>query len=189
MTTTDNPQDRRDKLATLTAKSQTTPSEDEAAAAVKNATPSPARSSASDTVTVACKLPNGLILRVFKMVERPESGPMHSRTVKVAEVVGEPITVHGPAYAFGNMPPYMIVAGYALTPNVPKEFFETWFEQNKDSTFVQNKLVFAFESHDHVVGQAKEYEKNKSGMEPVDPEDLPRAFRGIRKFNAKEEAA
>jgi hypothetical protein len=189
MSNTDNPQDRRVKLDALTAKSQVIPSEEEAAAAVKSAMPSPARSSSSDSVTVACKIPNGLILRVFKMVERPESGPLHSRTVKVSEQVGDSITIHGPAYATGSLPTYTIIGGYALTSNVPREFYETWQEQNKDSTFVQNKLVFAYESHDHAVGQAKELEKKKSGLEPIDPEELPRAFRGIKRFNAKEEAA
>ena len=180
--------DRKDKLTNLTAKSLSSPSDDEANAALKANTPSPARSSASDTVTVACKIPNGLILRVFKMVERPESGPLHSRTVKVAEQVGDQITIHGPAFPFGVNPSYMIIGGYALTPNVPREFFETWREQNMDSTFIKNNLVFGFESHDSAVGQAKEYEKQKSGMEPVDPSNLPPAFRGINKFNAKEDA-
>ena len=157
-------------------------------------TPSPAKSSGDDTVTVACKLPKGLILRVFDMEDMEEATTGGSRRFKKARQVGPAIPIKGFALPFGAMPNFQMEGGFALTPGVPREFFEKWLRDNHDQDFVKKGLVFAHVQHDKVVGRAKENAKLKSGMEPVDPDNPPPGFRkgpngGVEKFNPKDMGA
>ena len=122
------------------------------------------------TVTVACKIPNGLYLRVFEFVDHDEpvlGGGI--RTVKTAVPKGEKVLINGPAVPFGVHPKHRIEEGYALTYNVDKELWDLWFEQNKDTDIVKNKLIWASEKPDNMRGFARENAARLSGMEPVTP--------------------
>ncbi len=126
------------------------------------------KATTGDTVTVACKLPNGLILRVFDMIETQE--PVMGggfRNVKIARLKGVPIPVYGNRSPFGELPKCKIVAGFALTPGIPKEFWELYLEQNKDSEVIRNGILFAHESLDSVEGEAKENADVKTGLQPL----------------------
>lgn len=131
----------------------------------------------ANTVTVACKLPNGLILRVFQMVEHTE--PVMgggNKKVKVARQEGKSVTIRGCAVPFGATPSAPIIGGYALTSNVDADFFALWMKQNADSELVQNKLIFAHEKPDFAAGQANEQQEIRSGLEPIDPNRLPKGI-------------
>lgn len=133
----------------------------------------------ADTVTVACNLPNGLILRVFNMAERSE--PVMGGGTKIAQYAvqaGEPVTVHGAAVPFGAPPRVTTAGGYALTPNVDAEFWAKWLEQNKDHDAVKNGLIFALPRQDSAAKEAENRSKVKSGLEPLDPE---KPMKGIAK--------
>lgn len=125
-------------------------------------------------VIVACKLPNGFVLKVH----RPEDIdlPIMTGGVKVVkefrpDVTVEPITIHG----WRSAPDGITVlrgpvgTGTALTPNVPKDLWERWVAENRKSLLVTNNLVFAFEDRDHVEGKAKELRLERSGLEPLNP--------------------
>lgn len=121
-----------------------------------------------ETVTVACKLPNGLILRVFEMITSQEPVPSGGfRDVKVSQVMGEPVTIYGNATQVGVVPPCRIVAGYALTPGVSKDFWELWLAQNEQSDLVKNGIVFANPDDRSSEAQAKDGSKILSGLEPL----------------------
>lgn len=140
-------------------------------------------------VTVACKLPHGLQLRCFRMVETAE--PVMgggSRLVPVAQQVGEPITINGNAVAFGAIPNFRIVAGYALTEGIDKDFFDKWREQNAELPAVKNRLIFAYEKSDVTADAAKECVAQRSGLEPLLQDKDPRAP-GRIKPGLKQEAA
>jgi len=124
----------------------------------------------SNTVTVACKTPNGLLLRNFKMVEHHEMvmGGGRKKTTR-AEQVGETVRIHGTAVPFGKTPPCLIVGGYALTPGIDAEFFTAWIDANADLDAVKNGLVFAHETESFVADQAKECKGLRSGLEPLNP--------------------
>lgn len=142
----------------------------------------------SGTVTVACKMPNGVQLRVFRMVEQAElvmGGG--TRMTQRAEPIGNPVILKGNAIPFGVTPEHKIIGGYALTEDVDAQFFRKWLEQNADSALVQNKLVFAWEKVSTVEGQAREQALLRSGLEPEDPEN-PRVKR-VTKANTKMEMA
>jgi hypothetical protein len=122
------------------------------------------------TVTVACKHPPGLTLRLFET--REVTVPVLGgglRTEKRADPIpGKVIEIYGPQKVFGEEPKCLVVAGYALTPNVPIEDWKLWKEQNADSHLLKNKLLFAYESPERAQAAAKEHAKVKSGLEPLD---------------------
>lgn len=123
-------------------------------------------------VTVACKMPNGLMLRVFNEVE--VSVPLFgggTKTVKeYQEVEGAPrVQIKGTAVAFGQTPRAAMAGGYALTPNVDAEFWEQWLAQNRTSDMVRNNLIFATKQPAQARDKAKEQAGIKSGLEPLNP--------------------
>lgn len=120
-------------------------------------------------VTVACKVPNGLRLRVFKAhteVQQDRNGTSHNVTVNYP--VGEPIVVNGPR-PLSAQTTYAMPGGYTLTPNIPSDFWESWLEANKDSMMVMNNQIFASSSPESATKQALEQESIKSNLEPLDP--------------------
>lgn len=133
----------------------------------------PARSGA--TVTVACKHPGGLILRVFKMEDfnEPVMGGGF-RTSQKAIQMEQQVVIRGPAVPFGVVPDFRIVGGYALTEGVPADFWELWLQQNATSDIVKNRMIHAHESTPYMVDQAKEQKDLRSGMEPINPAKDPR---------------
>lgn len=125
-------------------------------------------------VTVACKLPNGLWLQLYSMVDSREMTPQGPTTTKIARKTGEPIKLNGCALKFGQVPEFPMPGGYALT-QVPAEFWQKWLHDNEDADVVKNRLVFAADSTEKVTGQAlaQHTEKVRSGMEPIDPRKPP----------------
>lgn len=120
-------------------------------------------------VTVACKVPNGVLLRLFKMV--PSSEPVLGggrRETTIAEVIAAPVKIHGPARPFGADPVALVVGGYALTPNVDADFFAEWMRQNADHDMVKNNLIFAHEKRDTVEKKAEDRSEVLSGLQPMD---------------------
>lgn len=132
----------------------------------------PARS--GETVTVVCKVPNGMCLRIFTMVDRNEASPSGGRAVKMAQQVLGEYTVHGPARRFGDIPDHAIIGGGGLTPGIPKDFFDKWMEQNADHPAVLNKMIFAAVSDDDARAEARARTGQKSGMHPLIPDTDPR---------------
>lgn len=130
---------------------------------------------ASETVTVACKIPNGLVLQLCQKQKRPEQGLGVTREVNVFSKVGDTITVAGPAYPNGPVPKGFKrrpedADGYALTRNVPAAFWEAWLAQNKDTDFVMSGMIFAFPDIESVMAKARDGERIKSGLQPLDPD-------------------
>ena len=138
--------------------------------------PVPRPATGTATVVVGCKLPNGLILRTFKMVEKTIRVHGMVSTETIAQEVGQRFTVRGPALAFGQLPNIPIVGGYALTVGVPRDLARTWFEQNADADIVHNQLIFCEDNIERATSRAKELRKVRSGLEPLDPNNLPPEF-------------
>lgn len=128
------------------------------------------------TVTVACKLPNGLRLRVFKptTVSEPVMGG-GTKEVTRYDQDGADVVVRGTATPAG-VALVNSLSGYALT-TIDADFWAKWKEQNKDHDAVKNGLIFASAKPDEVKGVAKECEKVRSGLEPLSPKDDPRTPR------------
>jgi len=131
------------------------------------------------TVTVACRIPNGLMLQVFNMVDHDE--PVFGggvRVVKRAVQVGDRVKINGPARYVGRELPHDIKGGFGLTYGVDADLFARWMEQNKDAPYVINGLVFAQPSGKpgDMESQIRSHRKQTSGMEPLDLNNLPAEF-------------
>jgi hypothetical protein len=139
-----------------------------------------------DTVVVGCTLPNGLVLQLSELREGNEAVPGGFRSVKQARRLPETYTLRGTAYNFNPKPADnpMLVAGFSITPGIPKEFWERWLAINADSDVVRNGLVFAASDDARARPHAAENAKQNSGLEPIDP-DAPAVFgRDVRRIEA-----
>lgn len=157
-------------------------------------------SKSTSNVTVACKLPNGLVLQIYEYIEEYQNSPTGPIKVKLAKKVGAPVKLNGCALPFAVIPAYPVPSGYALT-EVPVEFWEKWSEQNKDADCIKNRVVFAHERREAATDRAKEQHEEivvpgkfnpqtgandgrvvgvKSGLEPIDPRNPPAVGLGLR---------
>jgi hypothetical protein len=130
------------------------------------------------TVTVACKIPNGLMIRTF--VNETYDEPVMAGGTKVvtrSRPEGWSHKLNGPARAIGKDVNYQIVHGAGITHGVDADKFALWLEQNKDADYVVKGLVFAQVKADAVITQAYEHRNEKSGGEAVDPQNLPPEFK------------
>lgn len=128
------------------------------------------------TVTIACKLPNGLILKVYDMVEMDEpvmGGP--PRRKKEARQIGEPVTIKGNSVPMNVQLETPFQNSYALTHNVDAEFWERWYEQNKTSAIVRNGLIYASDKALNVQAFTKEHKDVRSGFERMAQAGDPRS--------------
>ena len=133
--------------------------------------PATAPKRSGETVTVACKLPNGMILQHWRMqaFRDPVLGGGH-REVQRAVEDGAPVKVHGPTVPFGIVPRFLIVGGYALTTGISKDFWDKWRSQNKDHDSVVNRLIFAMPTMDAAQAMADEQSEITSGLQPMLPD-------------------
>ena len=97
-----------------------------------------------DTVTVGCKLPNGIII---------EMGDIK-------------VEIKGALKA-------LVIGGHGITENVNKEFFEAWMAKNKGLKFVQEGFIFACKTTAEAGDQAKDRQDEKTGLEPLPQDKLP----------------
>lgn len=134
------------------------------------------KETAVKTVTVCCKVPNGIVLDLFEWTEVRSPAPGGHITEKVSRrKTDRRFIINGNRVQFGKMPDYTIVGenGYALTPGIPADFWYEWYEQNKDNDLVKNKIIFAFDTEKSAIAAAKDHQSVKTGLEPLDPNKLP----------------
>ena len=136
-------------------------------------------SKSANTVTVACKLPNGLRLRTFSVQEVQENFPGGTRTIKQYMEDPYQVDIVGFSYEQNKAPHCQFASGFALTPGVDKDQWEKWLSQNKDSMIVKNGLIFAHSDQASVEAEGREKEACKSGLERLDPNKLPSTSRRI----------
>lgn len=105
-----------------------------------------ARSSnkSADMVTVACVMPQGLIIPLPDGTELKLNG-MHS------------------AFA---------IAGHGMT-DVKASVWAAVEEKYRDAAWLKNELVFAMGDKDSAVDKAEDRQGEKTGFDPVDPKKMP----------------
>ena len=91
-------------------------------------------------VTVGCKLPNGLVIKVGE-TQVVLKGANSSR----------------------------VVGGYGLT-SVPSDFWDAWAKEYAASPFIKNRIVFAQTTVAKAEGMATEQASVKTGLEPLNPD-------------------
>lgn len=129
---------------------------------------------AGATVCVACKLPNGIEIMLYDMVDHNEPTSNGYQTVKKARPRKgmKPIVLNGYEHKQNKAPKNQIQEGFGLTFNVPKAEFEEWVRVNAESDFIVNGLIFAQDGRRaNIDVQVQEHRAVKSGFERIDPKD------------------
>lgn len=144
-----------------------------ARAAARGDDPVPAK--AAKFVTVGCKMPSGLKLRLYRKraVEVTYPGGV-KRTEERSVPMPDFAVLNGYSAKPGAVPldrqgkPVLVVGGYALTYNVPAEEFREWMRQNAELKAVKNGLIIVHENREHVMGEAEEHASLRNNHEPLD---------------------
>jgi hypothetical protein len=113
------------------------------------------------TTVVACKVPSGLHLDV------PNKGRA---------------TVRGPAMEVGirtdQRPLPMVEYAFALT-EIDADHWEAWLALHKNTEIVQKGFIFAGQKNMDVKARAREMEKEKTGLEPLDADSPGRGLEKV----------
>ena len=153
----------------------------------------------ADTVTVACRLPSGLVCAVVDMadyvsqIEKARAG----QPVLIKHKGKFRIRGYNEARALDsagtiNMESRNCVGGFGLTHGIPKALWDEWFEQSQDYPPVRNGLIKAFEQPESAISYAKEHAELKTGFDPLDPKDpapgiKPEQYQGMDQSGKKSE--
>lgn len=126
------------------------------------------------TVVVYCKIPSGLRIQLTRMEEYQE--PVMAggvRTVKRAVPEGPMVKLNGCARNHNKETTTDIRFGCGVTYDVDADMFSEWMKRHRDEPYVRNGLVFAQPKPGDAAAQAKDHTSLKSGLEPLDPQNLP----------------
>lgn len=139
----------------------------------------------TDTITVACKLPHGLILRLFDMIEGNEAVAGGGfKVVKRAQPRPEVVVLNGylTQHKGNAIPVASPMSSFALTHGVSKDFFERWLSENQELDAVKNGLVVAHGTD--TAGAARERADTVCGLEPINPAKLNGKIKSYSKEDA-----
>ena len=131
------------------------------------------------TVAVASKMPFDFTLKLYDFVEKAEpvmGGGVRRYKAAVPRASAQTFLVQGNSWPQNKGPHQQIVAGFAITHGVPKEFWEEWLEQNADADYVKNGLLFAHQEVASTLAEAREKEDEKTNLERLDPAKLPKGL-------------
>lgn len=127
------------------------------------------------TVTVACRMPNGLRLRIWDFHEVEDQviggGVRMRRKAHISTKPGRAneVVVKGSSVPIGAMD-NRIIGGYGITSGVDADFWNEWLKQNAESDLVKNHIVFASEKPEILERKATEHKNTLSGLEPLNTE-------------------
>lgn len=95
----------------------------------------PILQTATRTVLIGCKHPNGVTLNLDHYVLRNAANNLVQRINGKATV-----TLRGWSYPFGKPDPGEGVGGYVLTP-VPADFWDQWLAEHEDFAMLEDKTI------------------------------------------------
>lgn len=128
------------------------------------------------TVSVASKLPMDFILHLHKKVTKQEHFPgVGTRSFDIYEKDNsvKPVVISGCSFPQNQGPHQQLSGGYAITHGVSKDFWDAWFEQNKEHEAIVNGMLFAHTEVASTIAETIEKKDVMSGMERLNPEKLP----------------
>jgi hypothetical protein len=126
------------------------------------------------TVTVACKILSGFRCRIHEKKQFSIVGMGTTQTVEQYVEGEREFVLNGPAHAQNEGPRCVVSSGFALTHGVPKDFWDEWRRINTDLPAVRNGWIYAYETPDKVIDAAKERVGMKTGLERINPHNLPK---------------
>jgi hypothetical protein len=136
-------------------------------------------STSNATVMVASKAPFDIILKLYDLVEKSEpvmGGGYREFKQYQERLTVKPIVIQGNSWAQNQGPHQRIVGGYAITHGVPKAFWDEWYEQNRNSDYIKNEMIFAHTEEASVTSKATDMAEARSNIERLDPKNLPKGL-------------
>ena len=138
------------------------------------------------TMIVACRVPHGMMLRTFDVVEMEEPSQTGMRKFKQAMPNGASFTARGPGRSMlTGLTPEQVETlhpyGYAMTQGCPADLWNSWLNDNRRSPYVLANHIFADTTMERVRNRAKEYAEGGdtlTGLEPIDPDNPAKRVRG-----------
>ena len=122
------------------------------------------------TVIVGCKLPAGIVLQNYELVEMPIPLPGGGTAMEKRFVPkGEAVEIAGINSQGGYLPGAQFQGGYALT-EIDASFWEAWSAVNAESPLLKNGVLFGQPSRSGAQGKGKEQSSVTSGLEPLVPD-------------------
>jgi hypothetical protein len=146
-------------------------------------------------IVIATNLPQGLVLRNYKMVEKEEASPLGPRTIRKAQQVGKSLVLPGNGAHLRDLNPAAPVRyGYRISyftgqdGDAAQQWINSQIEADKfheedEGSLLGSHAVIWGSTKEEVEAKARSLTKKdqaRSGLEPMDPSDLPREFRGQR---------
>ena len=129
--------------------------------------------SASGTVIVASKIPHDIIVQLYQPCKRQVQGRFGPHEESFRVPTGKQYLIRGTSRPVGAIPKGYPAApdmeeGYALTSNIPADFWEQWIYDNRDTDMVRNRVIFAVGDRASAKDIARENTKVRSGLDPLD---------------------
>jgi hypothetical protein len=118
-----------------------------------------------EVVTVASRLPNPLKLRIFRQEDTFEPSPSGPVPAKRSVELPETYTVKGYNSRLDGL---IVSPSWAFTPDIPKKFWDTYAEQNKDSYLFERELLMAGKE-----GEVQRMAKDGSDWTGLEPMRVP----------------
>lgn len=147
---------------------------------VKSAPQAPATVGAKKSarkVTVACKIPMGVVLQLCRKVpyvEHTQAGTVVER--ERWDRFGAKVKVNGTSYPVippkGYKERVAQTSGFALTRGVDAEMWDEWLKQHAEDAMVVNNLIYAFPDEESVVDFGRDFAGIKSDLGPLDMDTL-----------------
>lgn len=131
----------------------------------------------TSTVWIGCKLPRGLVLRLFTevIIDRPTfGGGVKPTKMFMADPAAKQVRLKGYGVPFGKVPNYTIIGDFALT-EVDRAWWDKWKEQNASFEMLTSGLIFEHGEKASVEAYGNEHAELKCGLEPMDPAGDARA--------------
>lgn len=141
------------------------------AVAPKPTLPDQSRSTSTETVTVFCRLPHGLRLSVYDLDEiKRRDALSRNKTPDYSPVQASHIVLRGARDDARYHKKDNVLLGMAGRTDVPKDFWDAWYSQNKNSDFIRNHLVFAETTERAGAARQAELAAERTGFESLDPD-------------------
>jgi len=107
-------------------------------------------------------LPNGIVLEL----------PGHPRVYIKGSAVEVGLPSERRTTQDLSTPALLVPGGFALTPNVDAEFWKAWSTAYASMEVLKKGLLFAMPKQQDAQARAKDMAKEKTGLEPVDPDHM-----------------
>lgn len=131
-------------------------------------------------ITVLCRLPSGIELELHDLGILKERASSDA-PIGLASVPRQSVLLNGAKHDPTYHPAEGRLLGRAGRTQVDADFWNAWLKQNERNGIVTRKLVFAEANPTKADAAVAELAKERTGLEGVDPDNLPKDVKRMEK--------